>query len=69
MRERGRGGEEKNAPAPVVPPAREDSNTPGDCWMAYSFPAMLTSTAVALGSRNPRFWEGMGCEKSRKVSK
>lgn len=55
-------------PAPVVPPARVDVSTDGDCRTEISCPWTTTSTAFDLESINPRFPDGMSCEKSRKVS-
>ena len=57
-----------DAPAPVVPPARLDERTPGDCVMVKSRPAMVSSSVVALESMKPRFWEGKSCANKSNVS-
>lgn len=55
-------------PAPVVPPALLDDRTPGDCVMVRSWPLMVSSRVVDLGSMKPRAWDGMLWENSRKAS-
>lgn len=55
-------------PAPVVPPSRSDDKRLGDWRITRSLPATSISMDLAFGSMNPRFWEGILCEKRRNDS-
>lgn len=55
-------------PAPVVPLARDEERSVGDCWIVYSRLWMVRSMDEAFASTKPRFEEGMSWEKRRKDS-